>query len=82
MNYMLLLTEMVFFEEKRVSSTQLNRPIWRKQSLSPPETPKMQEVFLSNTNPILTGKQYATCSCFSHRWFSCERYMCFFNLAE
>jgi hypothetical protein len=28
-------------------STQLNRPIWRKQSLSPPETGKLQEVFLT-----------------------------------
>jgi hypothetical protein len=30
-----------------VSSTYLNSPIWRKQTLSPCETPELQKVFLS-----------------------------------
>jgi hypothetical protein len=47
-----------------VSSTQLNRPIWKKESLSPPLNPKFQEVFPSNSNSILTGKQCAGCSCY------------------
>jgi hypothetical protein len=45
------------------------------------EKPKLQELFLSKINSIFTGKQYARCSFFYHRWFSFERYMCFFNLA-
>jgi hypothetical protein len=47
-----------------VSSNQLNRPICSKQSLSPSETPKLQELFLSESNSVLTGKQFATCSSF------------------
>jgi hypothetical protein len=38
-----------------VSSMQLNKLIWRKQSLSPPATVKIQEVFLSKTNWIPKG---------------------------
>jgi hypothetical protein len=37
--------------------------------------------FLKNL-AILTGKQSARCSGFYHRWFSFEKYMCFFNLAQ
>ena len=37
--------------------------------------------FLKNL-PILTGKQSARCSGFYHRWFSFEKYMCVFNLAQ
>jgi hypothetical protein len=33
-----------------VSSTQQNRPIWRKQDYLNLETPNLQEVFLSKTN--------------------------------
>jgi hypothetical protein len=43
------------------------------------ETPKLQEVFLSKTNSILTGKKCARFCDFKQRWFSLERYMCFFN---
>jgi hypothetical protein len=50
--------------DKCVSSTQLSRSILNKQSLSPPEIPKLQEVFLSNSNSILTGKQCARCFSF------------------
>jgi hypothetical protein len=45
-------------------STQLNMPIWNKKSLSPVENAKLQEVFLSKTNSILTVKPCARCSCF------------------
>jgi hypothetical protein len=38
-----------------ISSTQLNRPISNKESLSPQEKPKLQEVVLSKTNSILRG---------------------------
>jgi hypothetical protein len=41
-----------------VSSTQLNMPILNKMSLHL-ENPDLQEVFLSKTNSILTGKQCA-----------------------
>jgi hypothetical protein len=44
-----------------VSSTQLNRPIWYKQSL---EKPKLLEVFLSKTTSIFTVKNCTRCSCF------------------
>jgi hypothetical protein len=47
-----------------VSSTQLNTPFWTKQSLSPPETSKLQKIFLSKTNSILTGKQRVSCYTF------------------
>jgi hypothetical protein len=47
-----------------VSSTQLNRFIWGEYSLSPPETPKLQEVILSKYNSILTWKQCDRCFCF------------------
>jgi hypothetical protein len=42
----------------------------------------LQEIFLTQSNLILTGKQFATCLCVYHRLFSLENYMCFFNLAE
>jgi hypothetical protein len=65
--YMLLfLSEMVFFWEIH---------LLLKNSDS-------QEVFLSNSSSVLTEKQGARCSCFYQRWFSLERYMCFFNIAE
>jgi hypothetical protein len=38
-----------------VSSSHMSRPIWRKQSLSPPEIPKFQEEFLTKTTSILKG---------------------------
>jgi hypothetical protein len=44
------------------SSNQLNRPICSKQSLSLSETPKLQEVFLSKSNSVLTRNQCVTCS--------------------
>jgi hypothetical protein len=47
-----------------VSSTQLNRPSWRKKVHVQLENPKMQEVFFSKTNQVFTGKQYARCPCF------------------
>jgi hypothetical protein len=50
--------------EKCFSSNQLNRPICSKQSLSPSETPKLQEVFLSQSNSVLRRNQCAACSCF------------------
>jgi hypothetical protein len=46
------------------------------------EIPKHQEVFLSKTNSILRGKQCARCSCFYHKWFSFERFVCFFISAK
>jgi hypothetical protein len=55
----------VFFGEIQVFlQLKVNRHVWRKQSLSPPEIPKLQEIFLSKTDYILTGKQCASCSCF------------------
>jgi hypothetical protein len=50
--------------EVHVSSIQANRPIRSKQSQSLQETHKLQEVLLSKTNLILTGKQCARWSCF------------------
>jgi hypothetical protein len=70
------------YRDTCVSSTQLKSSIWSKHSLSPPETPMLQEIFLSNTNSILTGKICATGSSFLYGWFSLERYMCFFKPAE
>jgi hypothetical protein len=73
---------MVFWGYTYVTSMQLNRPLWNKESLSPLENPKWQEILLSKSNSILRSKQCARCYFFYHRWFSFERYMCFFNSAE
>jgi hypothetical protein len=43
------------WKDTYVSSTQLNWPIWKRESLSPPETAKLQEAFLLKTNSILIG---------------------------
>jgi hypothetical protein len=65
-----------------VSSIQLNRPIWSKQSLSPSEAQKLQEVFLSQTTSIPTGKQRANVpSSNTHAFLPRDIYM-FFNLAK
>jgi hypothetical protein len=55
----LLLTQMGFFGEIHVSSTKMNRPIWNKMNLSPPENYDLQEVFLSKANSILNRE--STC---------------------
>jgi hypothetical protein len=47
-----------------VSSTHLKRPFWTKQSIFPPWINDLKAVFLLKTNPILTQKQCARCSCF------------------
>jgi hypothetical protein len=65
-----------------VSLAQLNRPIWDKLSLSHLENYDFQKVFLSKTKSILTGQQCSIFSCFLHRRFSLEGYMCSFKLAE
>jgi hypothetical protein len=36
------------------------------------ENPHLQEVILTKTNQIQTGKQCARCCSFFHRWFSCR----------
>jgi hypothetical protein len=46
-----------------VSSTQVNKTIWKKENLSPACKPKQQVVFLSETNALLTVKQGAISSC-------------------
>jgi hypothetical protein len=43
-----------------VSSTHLNRPIWKKRAYLHLEKPKLQKVFLSQTNSVLTGNQCGT----------------------
>jgi hypothetical protein len=43
----------------RLSSTQLNTPIWNKQSPRTPENYDLTEVFLSKTKSILSLKQSA-----------------------
>jgi hypothetical protein len=50
-----------------VSSTELISPIWNKMSLFHIKTYDWKEVFFSKTNPILTGKAWATCCSFYHR---------------
>jgi hypothetical protein len=42
----------------------------------------LQEIFLSITNLILTGKQGGKCCNFWQRWLSLERHICFINSAE
>jgi hypothetical protein len=63
------------YRETYISSTQLNRPIWNKMSLSSPENYDLQEVFLSKTNPTLKGKQCATCCSLFLAWNSLMRYV-------
>jgi hypothetical protein len=46
------------------------------------ETPRLQEVFLSKTKSVFTGKQYTWCSCFYNKSCSFKRYICFFNLTD
>jgi hypothetical protein len=42
-----------------ISSTYLIRPIWNSMRLLHLENYDLQEIFLSKTNSILTGKQYS-----------------------
>jgi hypothetical protein len=53
------ITDGFLWRDTCVSSTLLNRPIWNEDS---PQKPKLQEVFLSQTNSVLTGKQCARSS--------------------
>jgi hypothetical protein len=46
------------------------------------EIPKLQEIFLSKTNSIISGKQCTRYSCFYHRWIPFEKYVSFFNSSE
>jgi hypothetical protein len=53
-----------------LSSTYLNNLFGAKRAYQHIETLKLQEIFHSKTDTILTGKQCATCSFFLHRRFS------------
>jgi hypothetical protein len=44
-----------FFEETRVSSTQLNIAIWKNTAYLPLENSKLQQGFISKGNSIITG---------------------------
>jgi hypothetical protein len=57
-------TDGLVWRDTCVSSTQMNRPMWKKQSLSPPEKPMSLKLFLSKINPILMRKQCARFSYF------------------
>jgi hypothetical protein len=48
----------------------------------PLENADRQEVFLSKTNSVFTGKLGARYSTFKPTLFSFDRLMCFFNSAE
>jgi hypothetical protein len=52
------------WRDSGVSSTQIKRHIEAIRAYLHLETPKLQEVFLSKTHSILTGKQSDRCSCF------------------
>jgi hypothetical protein len=43
------------------------------------EISDLHEVFLSKPNSTLTGKECGRCCSSYHRWFSLERYMCFWT---
>jgi hypothetical protein len=43
------------------------------------ESYDLQDLFLSKTNSFLTGKQWARCYCFYHKWLSFKMFMCFIN---
>jgi hypothetical protein len=45
------------WRDRCISTTQLNRPIWSNRAYLHLEIYDFQEVFLSKTNSILTGKQ-------------------------
>jgi hypothetical protein len=64
---LLLLTQMVVFGEIHCFFNAAEYAYLGKQSLTPPTTPKFQEVLLSKTNSTHTGKKCARCSCFQHR---------------
>jgi hypothetical protein len=64
------------WKDTAVCSTELNGPIWSKESLFPPWNIYFVWGIPFKTNTILTGKQCARC------WFSLERCMCFFTLAH
>jgi hypothetical protein len=49
-------TDVFLSRDACVSSTQLNTPIWKKRAEFHLEKPKLQEVFLSKPNSILTEK--------------------------
>jgi hypothetical protein len=64
-----------------VSSTQLIRPIWNKDSLSSPETPKSQDVYCQKLSQF-SLKTMCQMHLLLHRCLSLERFMCFFNWPE
>jgi hypothetical protein len=68
--------------ETRVHSTQLNRPNWNKMCLSRPGNYDLLDVFIAESNSILTRKQWARGCSFLQGRFSLERYMCFLNSAQ
>jgi hypothetical protein len=75
-------TDVFLSRDSCVSSNQLNRSIWGNKRCNPPWKLWFAKNIPVKTISILTGKQYARCSCFWHTWFYFERYMCFFNIAE
>jgi hypothetical protein len=50
--------------DMRVSSIQLNRPIWNNLSVSPFLNHDLQALFFSKTSSFLIGKQSTRCSTF------------------
>jgi hypothetical protein len=80
---LLLVTQTVFFRKIHV----FHQLCWigllqRKRAYLHFEKPAWPEIFLPKTNSILRRKQSGRCCCFSHKWFSFERCMCFFNSDE
>jgi hypothetical protein len=63
------------------SSTQLKYPISANKAYVHLGNYTLQEVILSKTNSIITGKEYGSYYYLLNRWFSFEKYMCFFTLA-
>jgi hypothetical protein len=53
-----------------VSSTHMKRSFGGIRPFLHHEIPKLQQVLVSWTSSLLTGIQYAWCSCIYHRWFS------------
>jgi hypothetical protein len=57
-------------------------PFGTKWTLFQRENCDLQQVFLSKTNTVLIGKQWAGSSWFCHRCISYEKCICFLNLVD
>jgi hypothetical protein len=73
-------TDVFLSRDKCVSSTQLNMPVWYKQSLTAPRETRVAELFLSKL-PQFSQENNVLDAPASKKVIFLSRHICFFNLA-